>query len=550
MKMAASSEIFLFGEFRLDRAGGGLFRRDADGVFIPVAIGSRAIEILGALVERRGEIVSKKEIIGTGWPTTVVAEGNLFVQIAALRRILHGPQSGQSCIQTVIGRGYRFVAPVTRVEPAPLRISSSISDSRGDGPEPQDGREALLAAGLPTPDKPSIAVLPFANLNGDPDQEYFVDGMVEEIITALSRIRWLFVIARNSSFTYKGLAIDVKRVGRELGVRYLLEGSVRRGGNRVRIAGQLIEAETGAHLWADRFDGSLEDVFDLQDKVASSVAGVIEPALRAAETARSASRRTTDLSAYDLYLRADAMYSAYLLRQALALLDEAIARDTHYGPALGLAAQCCQHLATNLKAPDRDAIRPKGIDFGRRAIEVAGDDPGVLADAAMALAVLGEGLDAMIALVDRALALNPSFARGWHISGFLRLWAGQADLAIEHGEIALRLSPRAANMPTFLIGTALFFSRRFEEAVPRLWVAIEDRPAFPNPYRYLAACYAYMGLLDEARGMIARLRAIIPEVIVDLPLPYRNPEHRELFLSGLRLALGEAASHALDPCRR
>jgi TolB-like protein/class 3 adenylate cyclase/predicted ATPase/DNA-binding winged helix-turn-helix (wHTH) protein len=542
MKMSASFDIFLFGDFRLDRAGGGLFRRGADGAFIPVAIGSRAIEILGALVERRGEIVSKEEIMGTGWPRTVVAEGNLFVQIAALRRILDGAQSGQSCIQTVIGRGYRFVAPARRVEPAPLPIPFSISGNRGGRPDAEDGRVASLPAGLPTPDKPSIAVLPFTNLSGDPEQDYFADGMVEEIITALSRIRWLFVLARNSSFTYKGQAIDVKQVGRELGVRYLLEGSVRRGGNRVRISAQLIEAETGAHLWADRFDGSLEDVFDLQDMVASSVAGVIEPALQAAETARSASRRTSDLSAYDLYLRADAMYSTYRLQPALALLEEAIARDPHYGPALGLAAQCCQHLATNFNAPDRDAIRPKGIDFGRRAVLVAGDDPGVLADAAMALAVLGEDLDAMISLVDHALALNPSFARGWHISGFLRLWAGQTDLAIEHGELALRLSPRArAEEEAFLIGTALFFGRRFAEAVPRLWVAIEAMPAFPNPYRYLAACYAHMGLLDEARAMIARLRAVMPEVMVKLPLPYRNPEHRELFLSGLRLAMGETS---------
>jgi len=277
----------------------------------------------------------------------------------------------------------------------------------------------------------------------------------------------------------------------------------------------------------------------LQDKVATSVAGVIEPKLQAAENARLASRRTGDLNAYDLYQRAYAMSFTYQQRHALALLEEAIARDPRYGPALGLAAQCCQQLVANLNAPDREAIQSKGIEFGRRAIEVAGDDPGVLADAAMALAVLGEDLDAMIALVDRALASNPSYARGWHISGFLRLWAGQADLAIEHGEIALRLSPRAAKMPTFLIGTALFFNGRFEEAVPRLRVAIEDQPAFPNPYRYLAACYAHMGLLDEARGIIARLRAIMPEVRVDLLLPYRNPQHRELFLSGLRLALGE-----------
>jgi TolB-like protein/DNA-binding winged helix-turn-helix (wHTH) protein len=540
--MPTSSEIFLFGEFRLDRAGGGLFRRDADGIFVPVAVGSRALEILAVLVERQGEIVPKEEIIVAGWPRTMVAEGNLFVQIAALRRILDAAQSRQSCIQTVIGRGYRFVAPVTRVEAAPPGISSSISDSRGGGPEPEDGRGALLAAGLPAPDKPSIAVLPFANLSGDPEQEYFADGMVEEIITALSRIRWLFVLARNSSFTYKGQAIDVKRVGRELGVRYVLEGSVRKAANRVRIAGQLIDAETGAHLWADRFDGSLKDVFDLQDKVASSVAGVIEPALQAAETARSASRRTSDLSAYDLYLRAGAMYSAYDLRRALALLEEAIARDPNYGPALGLAAQCCQHMATGFTAPDRDAIRPKGIDFGRRAIKAAGDDPGALADAAMALAVLGEDLDAMIALVDHALALNPSFARGWHISGFLRLWAGRTDLAIEHGEMALRLSPRArAEEEAYLIGAALFFGRRFEEAVPRLWVAIETMPAFPNAYRYLAACYAHMDLLDEARATIARLRAITPQVMVNWPLQFRNPQHRELLLSGLRLALRETA---------
>jgi len=233
-------------------------------------------------------------------------------------------------------------------------------------------------APLPLPDKPSIAVLPFQNMSGDPEQEYFADGMVEEIITALSRIRWLFVIARNSTFTYKGQAIDVKRVGRELGVRYVLEGSVRKGGGRVRITAQLIEAETGAHLWADRFDGSLEDVFELQEQVAISVAGVIEPALQAAETARSANRPTSDLTAYDLYLRAYAMYSSShqrQMRQALALVEKAIARDPQYGPALGFAAVCCMQLASDGSDPDRNAIRHKGIDFGRRALEVAENAP-------------------------------------------------------------------------------------------------------------------------------------------------------------------------------
>jgi adenylate cyclase len=366
--------------------------------------------------------------------------------------------------------------------------------------------------------------------------------MVEEIITALSRIRWLFVIARNSTFTYKGQAIDVKRVGRELGVRYVLEGSVRKGGGRVRITAQLIEAETGAHLWADRFDGSLEDVFELQEQVAISVAGVIEPALQAAEGARSANRPTSDLTAYDLYLRAYAMYSTShqrQMRKALELLEEAIARDPQFGPALAFAACCCMHLVSG-DAPDREISRRKGVEVAHRALEVASNDPGVLADAAYALACFGEDIDTMTMLVDRALAFNPSYARGWHISGFLRLWAGQTDLAIEHAGRALRLSPRAqAEWTSYLIGAALFFSRSFEAAVPRLRVAIEASPVFPTSYRLLAACYAHMGLLDEARATIARLRAITPEVMVNYPLPFRDPRHRELYFSGLRLAMGE-----------
>src|SRR5437016_1447840 len=281
-------------------------------------------------------------------------------------------------------------------------------------------------------------------MSGDPEQEYFVDGMVEEIITALSRIRWRFVLARNSSFTYKGQAVDVKQVGRELGVRYVLEGSVRKAGGRVRITGQLIDAISGAHLWADRFDGSLEDVFDLQDKVAASVAGVIEPTLQAAETARSAGRPTEDLTAYDLYLRGYATFlsPARQIPEALRLMEQAIERDPGYGPALAYAAVCCFRLLLDGSSDDRAADRLKGVDFARRALQVAGDDPVILANAGEALAHFGEDIDAMMALVDRALALNPSYARGWHIRGVLRVWAGQPDMAIEDFEAALRLSPR------------------------------------------------------------------------------------------------------------
>ena len=392
-------------------------------------------------------------------------------------------------------------------------------------------------AALPLPDKPSIAVLPFQNMSGDPEQEYFADGMVEEIITALSRIRWLFVIARNSTFTYKGQAGDVKRVGRELGVRYVLEGSVRKGGNRVRITAQLIEAESGTHLWADRFDGSLEDVFDLQDRVATSVAGVIEPALQAAETARSVNRPTNDLSAYDAFLRAYAMFwTSSQVPAALRLLEDAINRDPNYGPALAWASTCCDRLIVDGRSSDPAADAARSVNFARRALQVAPDDPIVLANVPESLARHGEDIGAMTALVDRALALNPNYARAWHVSGILRVWAGDAETAIKHLEAALRLSPRARVGNTFLpLGLAHFLSRRFDEATSKLLLAIQDNPSFTQPYRLLAACYAHMGRLDDAREAVARLRTITSVVMPDVSY-LRNPEDRELWLSGLRLA--------------
>ena len=379
-------------------------------------------------------------------------------------------------------------------------------------------------------------------MSGDPEQEYFADGMVEEIITALSQIRWLFVMARNSTFTYKGQAVDVKQVGRELGVRYVLEGSVRKAGTQVRITGQLIDALTGTHLWAGRFDGSLEGVFELQDKVAVSVAGVIEPALQAAEIRRSAERPTSDLTAYDLYLRALAAFFPITkgrVSEALGLLEQAIAIDPHYGPALAWAAMCHMTLVRDGWAEEPEISRRKGIDLARRALGAGENDPLILANAANALAVFGEDVGTMIGLVDRALALNPSFARGWFVSGLLRLLAGQYDLAIEHVETSLRLSPRERmGNPLSVMGRAYFFKRQFDKAAAKLLLSIQDHPGFLPSYRALAACYAHMGRLDEARAIVARLRAITP-LVVPNDLPFRNPEDRELILSGLRLAVGE-----------
>jgi TolB-like protein/class 3 adenylate cyclase len=504
-----------------------------------------AVEIQRGMIDREPEGPEERCIrfrIGVNLGDVIAEGGDIFgngVNIAARLEALAEP--GGICVSRVVrdqvrdkldlgfkDLGEQQVKNIARPVRV-YRISLQAEATPGAPPPP------------PLPDKPSIAVLPFENMSGDPEQEYFADGMVEEIITALSRIRWLFVIARNSSFTYKGQVVDVKQVGRELGVRYVLEGSVRKAGNRVRITGQLIDAVTGTHLWADRFDGSLEDVFDLQDKVAVSVAGVIEPALQAAEIRRASERQTHDLTAYDLYLHAYALHlsSETQILKALGLLEQAIVRDPHYGPALGLAAVCYVRLCLDDWSEDSQTDRQKASSLARRALQVAGEDPSILANAALALAYCDEDIGAMTSLVDRALALNPSFARGWYISGGLRCWAGHPELAIQHVEESLRLSPRARlGGAVNVIGAAHFFRRRFNEAVPQLLLAIQEDPNFPSPYRVLAACYAHMGRLDEAREIVKRLRAITP-VVVPSVISYRNLAHRELFLSGLRLAMGE-----------
>jgi TolB-like protein len=512
---------FTFGDHALDAERRELRRGD-----VLVALQPQVFDLLVYLVHNRERVVSKDDLIESVWDGRIVSESTLTSRINAARKAVGDSGATQQVIRTIPRKGIRFVAQV----------------HEEGGETAAEGAPVPLEAMSPVPlGRPSIAVLPFQNLSDDPEQEYFVDGMVEEIITALSRIRSLFVLARNSSFTYKGQAVDVKQVGRELGVRYVLEGAVRKARGRVRITGQLVDAVTGMHLWADRFDGSLEDVFELQDKVASSVAGVIEPALQAAEASRSADRPTNDLTAYDLYLRAHAMTlsSTRQIPEALRLLEQAIARDPGYGPALAWAAFCCLRLLIDDVSDDPEGHRRKGGNYARRALELSGDDAGVLANAAFALGYFGEDIDAMMALVDRALALNPNHARAWLVSGALRLWAGQTDIAIAHSEVSLRLSPRArVGYSVFVIGAAHFLSRRFAEAVPNLRLAIQEDPSFVNAYRVLTACYAHMGRLDEARETAGRLSSITFVMPEDAGF-LRNAEHHDLILSGLRLAIGE-----------
>jgi len=425
----------------------------------------------------------------------------------------------------------------------PVRVHRIVLDESPPAAPPQ-ATEGSTKSPLALPDKPSIAVLPFQNMSGDPEQEYFADGMVEEIITALSRIKWLFVIARNSSFTYKGQPVDVTRVGRELGVRYVLEGSVRKGGNQVRITAQLIDAANGAHLWAGWYDGSLENVFDLQDKVALGVVGVIEPTVQAAEMRRSSDRPTNDITAYDLYLRAIVPMRAgerekELYVRALDLLREAIERDQLFGPALAAAAFCHNVLHVTGWTNDAGNARREAIELSGRALRVAGNDAEVLGQAGRVLGYFGEDLVGAIALIDRALEFNPNFALGWQWSGWLRLWAGEPDVAVSHFETSMRLNPMQGRADYYLgIGMGHFFAARFEDAAACLLLSLQEGRGWVPTHRFLASCYAHLGRFDEAREAVTRLRTLTSEVVPSA-MHWRNPEHRELYPSGLRLAAGE-----------
>jgi adenylate cyclase len=537
---------------------GRIVKNTGDGLLVEFASIVDAVrcaaEIQEGMSERNTDIAEDKRIsfrIGINLGDVIVELDDIFgdgVNIAARLEALAEP--GGICISRTVYDHVGERLPYSFEDIGEQSVKNIARPVHVYRVRPDAGAKAAgtgaphttLQSPLPLPDKPSIAVLPFQNMSGDPEQEYFADGMVEEIITALSRIKWLFVIARNSSFMYKGQSVDVKQVGRELGVRYILEGSVRKGGNRVRITAQLIDAVTDAHIWADRFDGSLEDIFELQDKVASSVAGVIEPALQAAEIRRSADRPTSDLTAYDLYLRALAQSpSERGIVAALDLFGRAIKRDPYYASAQAGAAFCHMRLHVSGWSKDPDEDQREGINLARQAIQITGDDPGVLAWSAYVLAYFGEDIDAAIQLIDRALTINPSFAYGWLWSGWLRLWGGgQPELAISDFETSLRLSPHARTARNTLmgLGVAYFFIHRFEDAVAMLLRSSQEEPDWAPTYRFLAACYAHMGRLDDARETIKRLQAVTPVVMPDAR-HWRNPEHRELFLSGVRLAAGE-----------
>jgi len=399
---------------------------------------------------------------------------------------------------------------------------------------------------LALPDKPSIAVLPFTNLSSDPEQEYFADGMVDDIITALSHFKALFVIARNSSFAYKGRAVDVKRVGRELGVRYVLEGSVRKAANRVRITGQLVDTATGTHLWAERFDGGLSDVFDLQDQVTESVVGAIAPALEKAEIERARRKPTESLDAYALYLRGLSRFYQVASRQAneeaLRLFNSAIELDPDFASAYGRAAHCYAIGRAN----GWISVTPNEIAevtrLAQRAVELGKDDPIALAAGGWALAVVVRDLEAGAGLIDRALVLNSNFAEAWSFDGWVKNWLGEPEAAIERFARAMRLSPldpSLLRMPSG-IAHAHFFLGRYDEAASWAAMALQHNADYQPGLRIAAASNVMAGRPEKAHKALARLRLLNPTLRVstlkDVLGPFRRAEDLLRYEEGMRQA--------------
>jgi TolB-like protein len=482
--------IYKFGAFRLDT--------DAEMLFLdgePTALGKRAVALLRSLVERAGTPVTKNALIEAAWPGLAVEDSNLTVQIAALRRVLEEGSGSAAWIETLPRRGYRYVGPLVATD-----------DSRSESVPETSPPFAL-------PDRPSVAVLPFANLSSDPAQGYFADGVVEDIIAGLSRIRWLFVAARSSSFSCGRGDVDVKRVGRKLGVRYLLQGSLRKEGNRVRISAQMTEAETGRCLWAHRYDRSLDDIFALQDEIALSAVGAIEPSLRRAEVERVRRKRPDSLDAYDLVLRAQSDVFSGMpagATRALSLPENALALDPTYALAHAFAAMCHHNLF--LRAGLHEHNRAASIRHARAAIEQGQDDALALTFAGFSIGMDGHDHAGAFAALEAALAISPSLALAYILGSVMHGWGAEAKRAIEWGERAMRLSPfdpwAFAAFHAFTLGH--FHLGRYEDAANAAYRGIQSNPGHSISYMLLAAPLVKLGRLEESKAAAARVLELQP----------------------------------------
>jgi TolB-like protein/Tfp pilus assembly protein PilF len=488
-----------------------------------VSVAPQVFDLIDYLIRNRERVVSKDDLIDAIWNGRIVSDAALTTRLNAARTAIGDSGEEQRLIKTLPRKGFRFVGPLREAQVAG---GAATADNPGQSPKPA----------LALPDKPSIAVLPFTNLSSDPEQDYFADGMVDDITTALSRFKALFVIARNSSFTYKGRAVELKQVGRELGVRYVLEGSVRKAAGKVRINSQLIDATSGAHLWADRYEGDLSDVFALQDEITVNVISAIQPKLLQAEIDLAAARRPNNLSAYDLYLRATPRYYSMTregIAEAIQLLARALDIDPRYCAAASLSIFChtlnlLHGWSTDPQSEMKDATR-----LSQLVLSIDENDPETLASVGWGKAYISGESGAAAEMVDRAVALNPNSSFAWNYRGMTYVYAGQAEEALRSFENGMRLSPLDPMLFGIfaMTGFALIGLGRFDEAVAAAKKALHKHQTFIPAHSCLASALAHLGRDAEAKKAAARLLELRPRFRIS------NSTHwPRLYIEGLRKA--------------
>jgi TolB-like protein/Tfp pilus assembly protein PilF len=528
---------------------GRIVKRTGDGILIEFASAVDAVrcavETQRGMVERNAPVPQEKRIefrIGIHVGDIIIEDGDIFGDGVNIASRLEGiAQPGDICISDDAYRQVRGKLDANFQDAGEYELKNIARPVRVY--QLQTGGGVRRAPTLALPDKPSIAVLPFQNLSGDPEQDYFADGMVEDIITGLSRIKWLFVIARNSTFAYKGQSIDVKKVGRELGVRYVLEGSVRKAGDRVRITGQLIDASTGAHVWAERYDRRLEDIFALQDEITLNVVGAIEPSLRQAEIERVKRERPDNLRAYDLLLRA--LPDVYVAMpdeasKALELLDRALTLEPDYALAHAYAAWC--HEIRFLRGGQKPADHDDAIRHAHAAIANGPDDATALALAGFVVAIVAHDMSTARKAFDQALTISPSSFLALAFGGTAIAWKGDAERAIEWGERAIRISPfdRLLYMANHAIAVGNFSLERYEKAAEAARLAVQSKPEFSVSHIVLAAALAGGGDLERARAAASRALVLEPRFstrafcsAIEMPITLAKPFSEALHAAGL-----------------
>jgi TolB-like protein len=517
-----SSKAYSIGPFRLDPQSQALFRNAE-----PLALSQRAVALLGLLVEQPGELVSKERLIAAAWDGLAVEESNLTVQIASLRKVLGVEPGGERWIETMPRRGYRFVGPV------------SPHDNKAH--MPSSAREAL-----PLPDKPSIVVLPFQNLSGDTTQDYFVQGLVDDLTVALGREKWLFVIAGPSARAFKNEQDDPRAIAARLGVRYVLSGSFRRATDQVRIIVHLTDALHGRQIWSERFEDQVDNVFDMQDRLATQVAATIAPALRSTEIERAQRKPTENLTAFDLYLQALPRMRNSLAdnRNALALLERAIALDPAYSAAYALVARCYQFQLIMYWLPRSEPSLKVGIGFAQRAIELGHSDSEALWMAGLALQYLDGQTEHGKALIARSLKINPNSANAWTASCMVHTHLGDYETAIDHFNRGQRLDPLDTlhHLHWNLVGMAYFGAGRYQDASDAANKCLNVGPTYPSGLYLKLAASGQLGNTEQSADVLLKLRGVHPHCSVTWLSGYwglllrRNPDLLARYIDGARRA--------------